>query len=74
MAVRTDELELQLVQKVTLGPGWPISRRRLEELAADAEIEVARSGGSRKMGVAGARSDGDAFGGVPGVARGTPRG
>ncbi len=33
LTVRTDEPGLQLVHKTTLESGWPISRRRLQELA-----------------------------------------
>lgn len=38
LTVRTDELGLQLVHKTTLESGWPISRRRLQELADGAEV------------------------------------
>lgn len=38
LTVRTDEPGLQLVHKGSLEAGWPISRRRLMELAGGAVV------------------------------------
>ena len=39
LTVRTDEPGLHLIHKTTLEAGWPISRRRLMELADGARVE-----------------------------------